>query len=392
MEHEQLSKKIEWLDEERREDKKIIKQLEEKVLSLEGKLDGSEKKFKEMDSDLTRLKTSLARVDDFDDTLADFRLERKKAKNEFEKDAKSWIEDSKKVLRTQISGLEDQLTTFQEGMKRVRDLEKEMAARVEEESRINNSIQELEREFQDIQRQSEELSRQAKVTKQERQKEIKRMTDMQGEQSAIRKRLDELTGQMDLVKSDYKKVQSRLEGLENLRRDLKKFQESFLEETTLKFAMRDNVWKSWEARFHKVEEQAEALDEQMTSLDSTHRNVKRMQKEITELSDLLDRRVNEITEMQRLAEERFRNEWSIFTADDQKRWTNYTLSQKELYKEQNRQFKGVEEQVTLLEDGYQEIEDHLSQLSKFTEGRLQALLSLYRDWMGEFEEILNGIR
>ena len=38
-----------------------------------------------------------------------------------------------------------------------------------------------------------------------------------------------------------------------------------------------------------------------------------------------DRRLNEITEMQRLVEERFRQEWVSFKADDQKRWTNYTL-------------------------------------------------------------------
>ena len=96
-------------------------------------------------------------------------------------------------------------------------------------------------------------------------------------------------------------------------------------------------------RFGNIEKQAQDLDEQMTKLDSTHRGVKRMQDELKDLSSLLDRRVNEITEMQRLADEKFRAEWTTFAADDQKRWTNYTLSQKEQTKLLERQYKDGED-------------------------------------------------
>jgi chromosome segregation ATPase len=324
--------------------------------------------------------------------LADFRVDRTKAINEFEKDVKNWIEDAKKVLRTQIEGLEGQMKAHQDEFKRIKELEKEMSARVEEEDRLSNQYNDLDKEFRDIKRKSEDLVRQSRVHKEERQKEIKRLTDIQGEQSAIRKRVDAQSGQLDLIKGDLQKLKTRLEGLESLRRELKKEQEAFIEDITLKFTMRDNVWKSWQARFETIEEQAESLEEQMGKLDSTHRSVKRMQEEVSELSTLLDRRVNEITEMQRLAEERFRNEWSIFTADDQKRWTNYTLSQKELNKEQDRQLKAVEERITLLEDGYQEVEDHLKQLSTFTDGSMQSLLAMIRDWVGEYEQILESMR
>lgn len=392
MDTEQLQKKIEWLDEERRRDKDTIQKMEEKILLLEGKINGSEKKAQEMDSDLTRLRTSIGRVDDFEEALADFRVDRTKAINEFEKDVKNWIEDAKKVLRTQIEGLEGQMKAHQDELKRVKELEKEMSARVEEEDRLSNQYNDLDKEFRDIKRKSEDLVRQSRVHKEERQKEIKRLTDIQGEQSAIRKRVDAQSGQLDLIKGDLQKLKTRLEGLESLRRELKKEQEAFIEDITLKFTMRDNVWKSWQARFETIEEQAESLEEQMGKLDSTHRSVKRMQEEVSELSNLLDRRVNEITEMQRLAEERFRNEWSIFTADDQKRWTNYTLSQKELNKEQDRQLKAVEERITLLEDGYQEVEDHLKQLSTFTDGSMQSLLAMIRDWVGEYEQVLESMR
>jgi len=392
MENEQLEKRIKWLDDERRKDKATISELEDRLQELEGKLDASNKKQVEFDSDITRLRTSIARVDDFENGLADFRVERKKELKDYEKITKSWINDAKKNLRTQIQGIETQQKSLGEDFKRVKDLEKNMKTRIEEEIRFNASLRETEKDVSEIKQAYKEYQRYSRSAKEERQKEVKRITDLQGEQSALRKRVDEQRGLLDIVNSDYQKMKNRIQELESIRRDLLKEQEIFLEEAALQNTERESTWKNWMTRFDSIEKQAQDLDEQMTKLDSTHRGVKRMQDELKDLSTLLDRRVNEITEIQRLADERFRQEWGTFTADDQKRWTNYTLSQKEQSKILERQYKEGEERISLLEDGIQEIEDQLGQLSSYSETQLQGLLTLIREWTGEFEQIMDGFR
>jgi len=392
MENEQLEKRIKWLDDERRKDKAIISELEDRLQDLEGKLNAFSKKQVEFDSDITRLRTSISRVDDFDNGLADFRLERKKELKDYEKITKSWITDAKKNLRTQIQRIEMQQKTMGDDFKRVKDLEKNMKTRIEEETRFNASLREVEKDVSEIKREYTEYLRYSRSVKEERQKEIKRITDLQGEQSALRKRVDEQRGLLDLVGSDYQKMKNRIQELESIRRDLKKEQETFLEEAALQNTERESTWKNRMNRFDSIEKQAQDLDEQMAKLDSTHRGVKRMQDELKDLSTLLDRRVNEITEIQRLADERFRQEWGTFTADDQKRWTNYTLSQKEQSKIIERQYKEGEERISLLEDGLQEIEDQLGQLSSYSETQLQGLLTLIQEWAGEFEQVMDGFR
>ncbi len=392
MENEQLEKRIKWLDDERRKDKAAISGLEDRLQELEGKLDASNKKQVEFDSDITRLRTSITRVDDFENGLADFRVERKKELKDYEKITKSWINDAKKNLRTQIQGIERQQKALREDFKRVKELEKNMKTRIEEEIRFNASLRETEKDVSEIKQEYTEYQRYTLSAKEERKKEVKRITDLQGEQSALRKRVDEQRGLLDLVKNDYQKMKNRVQELESTRRDLKKEQETFLVEAALQNTEWESTWKSWMTRFDGIEKQAQDLDEQMAKLDSTHRGVKRMQDKLKDLSTLLDRRVNEITEIQRLADERFRQEWGTFTADDQKRWTNYTLSQKEQSKILERQYKEGEERISLLEDGMQEIEDQLGQLSSYSETQLQGLLTLIREWTGDFEQIMDGFR
>jgi len=392
MENEQLEKRIKWLDDERRKDKAIISELGDRLEELEAKLDTASRKQTEFDSDITRLRTSITRVDDFDNGLADFRLERKKELKDFEKLTKSWINDAKKNLRAQIQGIETGQKSLMEDYKQVKDLDKKMTTRIEEETRFNAVLREMEKDVGDIDQQYKEYIRYSRSAKEERLKEVKRITDLQGEQTALRKRVDEMRGLMDLVNSDNQKIKNRIQELESIRRDLKKEQDSFLESAVLQNTERESTWKNWMTRFDSIEKQALDLDEQMTKLDSTHRGAKRMQDELKDLSTLLDRRVNEITEMQRLADERFRQEWGTFTADDQKRWTNYTLSQKEQSKILEREYKEGGERISVLEDGMQEIEDQLGQLSSYSEAQLQSLLGLIREWAGEFEQIMDGFR
>ena len=257
MENEQLEKRIKWLDDERRKDKNIISELENRLEKLEEKLDAVDIRTREYDSDITRLRTSVSRVDDFEADLGVFRVDRKKDIKEQEKLTKSWIADAKKDLRVQLRGLETQQKKLLEETKRIKILEKNMKTREEEETRFNSSLREMENAFDDIHKDYKDYQRDSKTFKQDRQKEIKRVADIQAEQSALRKRVDEVRGLMDLVNSDYQKIKSRIQELESTRRDLKKEQEKFLESANLKLTERETTWKNWMTRFESIEIQAQ---------------------------------------------------------------------------------------------------------------------------------------
>ena len=80
-------------------------------------------------------------------------------------------------------------------------------------------------------------------------------------------------------------------------------------------------------------------------------------------------------EMQRLAEDRFRQEWVTFKADDQKRWTSFTLSQDETHKDTRGGLAKIEERLTALEDLTQTQQDVLQQTKDANEQLFQGMLA-----------------
>ena len=189
MDNEQLEKRIKWLDDERNKDKRIISNLEDRIFELETKLKGLNDKDREFESDITRLRTTITKVDDFEHTLDRFQADRKKAHKDQEKLFRGWITDAKKDLRTQLRGVETQQKKLIEELKRIKELENQMQARIDEETRFNASLREMEKSAGDIKKDYKDYQRETKAIKVERQKEVKRLTDVQGEQDALRKRV-----------------------------------------------------------------------------------------------------------------------------------------------------------------------------------------------------------
>jgi mevalonate kinase len=92
--------------------------------------------------------------------------------------------------------------------------------------------------------------------------------------------------------------------------------------------------------------------------------------------------------MQRLAEDRLRQEWVTFRADDQKRWTGYTLSQDEGVKDVRKVVDKLEERISALDEVQQITQDQLHQTADATEGQLQELMNVAHEWLSAYERIM----
>ncbi len=88
MELEQVNKQVDWLDKERQKDKLKIGSLEEKLTAMEGKFTALEHQQKELSGEVTHLGAMLARMDGFDESLLQIRIESKQQFEDQEKQTK----------------------------------------------------------------------------------------------------------------------------------------------------------------------------------------------------------------------------------------------------------------------------------------------------------------
>lgn len=387
MELEQLAKRLDWLDDERRKDKLIIQTLEERLGAIEGSVPGLVQQMKELSGEVTRLSTMLAKFDQIESTLAQMRVDHSRALETIEKNRVEREREMEKARLADQELLSKSIGEVRRGLDPIPDLRKSLQARQEEDFRLARLIEEVNQKITEYRRSDEEYRRAHKLLEEAQRQDAKRLTDMQGEVSAVRKRQDEQRGRVDLTSDSLRKMEMRINEFQAAEGERRQNMAAFIDKQNMTAVERERVWKEWQTRFELIERQGMGLDAQLQAIEATHRSIKHSQDAFDEITQRFDRRINEITEMTRLTEDRFRQEWVAFKADDQKRWTNYSLVQEEQSRELNRQFERYNERVVLLEDMAQELQDLIQQIREESQKRLQSLLAVAHEWVEQYDRV-----
>lgn len=389
MEFEQLVKRIEWLDEEHRKTRAVITRLEERMAALEANIDTVAKQVKPLPKQIADVASTAARLDQFDAIFAKQRDDMKQAIDEIEK---RFSRRELEITKRHHEDLEPFHRAIDELRRRIESefppIKHDLKARILEEARLNEAIKELKPPIDDAVRIAQEAIRTQNVFDEARRQEAKRVADLQGEITALRKRIDEIRSRTDLRDDSIKNMDNRIRELQLSESDRKAAQIAFIEQQTIAQIDRDRSYKEWRDKFDSIKIQTAAFDAQVLALEEALRKSSRAQETYNELNSKLERRISEVTEMQRLAEDRLRQEWVTFKADDQKRWTGYTLSQDEGTKDVRRLILKLEERIPPIEDLIENVQDQIHQTTSASEQQLQELMNVFHEWLSAYERIM----
>ena len=223
-------------------------------------------------------------------------------------------------------------------------LKKQLKDQAMEDKRLSLAIQDIQPKIEEALKQIETGLNISKESEETNRQNLKQIADIQAEMGAVRKHADEAREKTVLHSDSIRNLENQITELMESEAGRKEAQTAFLDQQVLAQVERDHAWKDWQAKYEVFKKQAENMELQVAALDDTIRAAKRSQDAYNELNQKLERRIAEISEMQRLAEDRIRQEWVAFKADEQKRWTSHSLSQEEAMRDLRKDLDKIEEQ------------------------------------------------
>jgi DNA repair exonuclease SbcCD ATPase subunit len=390
MDLDQIIKRLEWLDDERRKDKTLIATLEDRIMSLEGNSTGVAKQVNSLSGEISRLGVWLARIEQIEATIVQVRVESNRIVEGIEKQRVDREREVEKVRLADLEGLNKAIFEVRKGQEVLPEIRRSMQLRIDEEFRLGRLIDELEKKFLETQRVDEESRRSQRLVEENLRQDSKRLTDLQAEISAFRKRLDEQRSKVELATENFRKTELRINDFQSAETERRQAQTAFIEKQNLFQVEKNRTWKEWSVRFEEITNQATNIEAELQALDATNRALKRSQEAFDEITQTFERRMNEITEMQRLTEDRFRQEWVTFKADDQKRWANYTLTNEEQSREAVRRYEKIDARTINLEDSTQELRDMANQMNVDLRLRLQKMIDISHEWLDNHDRMIGN--
>ncbi|MBN8595171.1 MAG: hypothetical protein J0M33_25690 [Anaerolineae bacterium] len=362
MDINQAARMIEWLDEERRRDKQTIAVLEERLAQQQDTVTMLTKRLTSMESDQTVLRSSVAPVGRDNELMDQFRkemamlIEATEAKRlTAEREADRRAELTRENILRPLRELEDRLNRIERPVS-------ELPAQQVERERLADTASTLQQRVDDLYKKLEEPDRRLSFLEEQRRQDARRISEIQSEQPEIQKQVDTIKPKLTLLEDLVLRLERRVQEVQNGDRERRDQIQAFVDQQTLVVQQRDGQIESLMKKFGEQDSAMQRNIERFETWAEAYRNMKKIIDDFERIGDRLERRINEVAEMQRLSEERFRQEWNDWTADDQKRWKQFTISNDEVWRSHDKEFERYVTQLSEMDGRFAPIVDSLTRL------------------------------
>lgn len=387
MEFEQIIKRLDWMEKERAKDKDVIASLKEQVASLESSINVANKQIKGLGIQISEINVGTSRFEQFDMMLTKQRADVNQVIENYEKQSRRRERDAVKRHQAQLEEIYKSVGELRK-MFTPGEYDKKFKERAIETQRLVVSIDELKQRISEAVQATEAVELSVKALDEARKNDLKRIVDIQGDVMAVRKRSEESREKYTLTADSIRNIDGRINELLASEVERKQAQTVFIEQQTIAKLEYDRAVKDWRESIEAFKRDASGIDSHVQGLDEALRGAKKAQETYIELNTKLERRISEITEMQRLTEERLRQEWVSFKADDQKRWTGISLSSEDSFRDIRKDVQKFDQRIKALDDITQVLQDQIHQITDATEQQLQELMNVTHEWMTSFERIM----
>ncbi|MBN2084198.1 MAG: hypothetical protein JW748_03170 [Anaerolineales bacterium] len=377
---EDLKNRVDWLDEERRKDKALLAKLEERLANLTGVVGSQAKQLQDASSQLTKMNTRI-QPQKIDELISKHREDTARALDSMDKRRLELEEQAGRSRTIEKNRVDKTIGEFKKQIELLGDLQESMEARKSEQARQAILLQEMRKTLEMVQKRDEERTRIMAAVEEGRRQDIRRMADVQGEQQAIREMGSENSARLDAVESAGRRNDGRLAELMALELERRNAMAIWQEQQTSALVERERQWKDLEKRSaDSIARMADFL-KQVEGFQELQRSMRQSIDEYHSLSDRMEQKFKEMAEIQRIQEDRLRQDWTTFLADDQKRWTAQNLTWEDEWRERDRKFTKVAEKLNRMEERFEEISDALQAAQEGDRARLETLANTIREWL-----------
>lgn len=382
---------LKWLDEERRKDRAIIAKLEERVQEQKRQSARRASQIEELQASLSRAQSQLSSIDEFEQVVSNYKKELTFQLEQREEEWQKERAEAKRLRRLEHEALKEHLNRVEKELRILPQYDEQLKAGQAEDERMSQKLQELEATVADQGKRIEDSTNTVAYLEERRRSDHRRLTETEQSFLVIQKGIDSLAQKHPVLEQSVQKQATRIDEAMQMARKLEKP----IEELRISDFEREQRMQAYVDQAQEVAEELERIREQTHGFIERREEVKRALKALEKFRTRIERRQDEMSERQRIAEERVEREWEEWQSGQARQ-----LQKREIVIEQRWQAQEDtnREQMTRLESLESAAKLHREQLGSLWETQradayalLNAAQDLYEELVAPIDEQLGHL-
>lgn len=385
-ESSQIINKIEWLDEQRRSDRKIIVELRERISAFHNHNKELSVRIAEMESEIKKaqhLATSASKVDEIiEKNRSDFitsldNIESLRTKSEVEME-RLRILDRDAVNKT--------IGNMQDNLGKLRGIEEQLAVRDEENRRLRSEMSELTISINKAIRMSDQVEHKITTVEERSIQDGKRISDFKGDLNNVRVLLDDIRPKLESIEDANLSNHNHINDLMTMETDRQVEQSTWIEQQSVALSERERWWTELQNKSEEIETTIQESALRMEQFRETHSEMKHVLSNLDNNFMSIENNISDFTELQRHTLDRHKEEWKDFVEGNDEQWAEHQLVRVEQWKENDRVTQKFLKRLENIEEDVKEIMDLVSQMRSMDQDRLKEIFSAIRKFLAVYEK------
>ncbi len=379
---EELIIKIGKNDDQIKSLNKALSVFNNKINEVDNKTSGFLELMRDEKKEIARLNSIVMGLGQFDSTITQVRVDFNRKLDELQKQRKQEEKIRDNLVDADIKSIQSLINKTKTEL--TNEFEKKISLHQEENTRQINRLNEKEINTDEFLKTFEDIKGKLNSFNQDLRRTIKQVENLQAEVGASRGKQDEVRSKLEINLNSLRNNESRLNEIITTESERRQVQLDFIEKQSLIQKERDRIWVEWEQQFDESSKQTLAL---LPELKKQQLDLNQSKSDFEGITQQFERRINELTEMYRLMDEKFRKEWATYRSDSEKRWSNISMVLDDKQGGYSDQFKSLKDRMVLTEDSTREMQEVLLLMSNEIQKGMQNIMKMVNGWMDAFGQI-----
>jgi uncharacterized protein YigA (DUF484 family) len=376
LESTQSAQLIKWLEEERRKDKAQISVLQERISGQETSLTELTRRLQELETNLKAIQSALLKIQQFDQMLEQYKTDMVGVIDRRDDERKKTDRETERVRGIELEALQRQWGDVRKELPRLSKIEEDLTGRRAEEKRLGDLLRQLQTQVEAATQRVDSATRGIPYLEEGRRQDTRRLTAIEQDLLNQVKKTEAAIGKTQVLEDAVGKVPPKLDQMTTRLAEQDKVVENikvsgFQVQQTIKLNEADMI------KFRM--QMAEFSDVAAKVRDQSQQN-DRIKAELLAFQETLRQRANEVSEVQRLHEERVKRQTEENQAADEKRWSTQQSKISEQWSEHDRLHARQEDRLIALEALKAPTSDSIDELraeyNKLVKGLFNTLANL----------------
>lgn len=388
MDTTQLAQMVSWLDEEHRRDRGEVAKLQQRIESLNVELVEQTRRIQDMEGRLVSTQSQLVRFSQVDEALQQLKNEVVLMLQKREEQVDAEQRERERMRVTDREAVSRSVSEIRKELNRFGRIEEELALRRSEDQRLSELVLTLRQSVASLNKEIDERTRSLPYLAEQRVQDNKRILQLQQETVDLFKRVEEQTGKTPLLQEKLQKLERIITSIQPIPQEIKREQQQFIEQMRVSDVERQREVAKWQDEFtvqrDVITRQREAMQAFAEQLEVSKRAVA----SIEGFQETIRREMNQVAELERLAEDRQRKEMETWQAENEKRWKRQILQWEHEVQEQDKINRQLAARFPALEENQRVHDAQIQRLWRLHETEGLARLAEGQRWLGQLEESL----